>query len=111
MIKEGACAEPRGRSDGERLLARYLGLSRDLPDLRVGDVLCKKNSNGAMTIIVSFAFNDFQSAVSRGASILEKYGLRGRYYVAGAFCGKSVNGVVQYTAADLCRLASSDLYL
>lgn len=52
--------------------------------------------------IVSFSFDDFpHSAASNGARILEKYDARGTFYTCGSFCGRTVNGVVQYTADDL----------
>jgi peptidoglycan/xylan/chitin deacetylase (PgdA/CDA1 family) len=58
--------------------------------------------------IVSFTFDDFpKSAVSNGAKILEKHGIRGTYYVTGAFCDQVVDGVAQYRAVDLFRLVSA----
>jgi len=58
--------------------------------------------------IVSFTFDDFpRSAVSNGANILEKYEVRGTYYVTGAFCAQVVDGVAQYHASDLWRLVNA----
>src|ERR1700761_4440439 len=55
--------------------------------------------------IVSFTFDDFpRSAVSNGARILESYGARGTFYAAGSYCGKTIDGIVQYSKEDLLRL-------
>ena len=52
--------------------------------------------------IVSFTFDDFpHSAVINGANILERYGARGTFYIAGSYCGRVVDGVTQYRPEDL----------
>lgn len=64
----------------------------------------KTRLNGKFPI-VSFSFDDFpHSAASNGARILEKYGARGTFYTCGSFCGRTVDGVVQYTLADLAAV-------
>jgi peptidoglycan/xylan/chitin deacetylase (PgdA/CDA1 family) len=56
--------------------------------------------------VVSFTFDDFpRSAALNGARILERHGARGTFYVAGSYCGKVVDGVVQYCAEDLSALS------
>jgi len=58
--------------------------------------------------IISFTFDDFpHSAVVNGASILDRYRKRGTFFVAGSYCGRVVDGVVQYCAEDLPRLFSA----
>ncbi|HEX4742754.1 MAG TPA: polysaccharide deacetylase family protein [Caulobacteraceae bacterium] len=55
--------------------------------------------------IASFSFDDFpKSAVSQGAAILEKGGLRGTYYLSARFQGLTEDGVDYYDRDDLKRL-------
>jgi peptidoglycan/xylan/chitin deacetylase (PgdA/CDA1 family) len=57
--------------------------------------------------IVSFTFDDFpHSAATVGAHILNRHGLRGTFYLAGSFCGRSVDGVEQYSSADLAAVVA-----
>ena len=55
--------------------------------------------------IVSFTFDDFpKSAVHHGASILERRGLAGTYFLSRTFNGARVDGIDYYDLADLRRL-------
>lgn len=72
---------------------------------RADTLFARKTNIRSEFPIVSFSFDDFpHSAVSNGARILEKYGARGTFYACGSFCGRTVEGVVQYTAEDLSAL-------
>ena len=56
--------------------------------------------------IISFTFDDFpHSAAANGAHILERYRVRGTFYVAGSYCGRVVDGVPQYYPEDLKTLS------
>jgi len=55
--------------------------------------------------IISFTFDDFpKSAVHNGASILERRGLAGTYFLSRSFNGARVDGIDYYDLADLRRL-------
>lgn len=55
--------------------------------------------------IASFSFDDFpKSAVSQGAAILERGGLRGTYYLSARFQGLTEDGIDYYDRDDLVRL-------
>ncbi|MFT4115686.1 polysaccharide deacetylase family protein [Bradyrhizobium sp.] len=56
--------------------------------------------------LASFTFDDFpHSAAINGANILEERDARGTFYLAGSYCEKIVDGVEQYSIADVTRLA------
>jgi peptidoglycan/xylan/chitin deacetylase (PgdA/CDA1 family) len=58
--------------------------------------------------IVSFTFDDFpKSAVRNGASILERRGVAGTYYVSGSLNGATVDGIEYYELADVRRLVDN----
>jgi len=58
--------------------------------------------------VVSFSFDDFpRSAVASGAKILEALGVCGTFYVAGSLCGRTIEGIPQFEAEDVCRLAEA----
>lgn len=58
--------------------------------------------------IASITFDDFpKSAWTRGGPILAQYKVRGTYYTAGSFCGRTVDGTVFYDADDLRALADT----
>jgi peptidoglycan/xylan/chitin deacetylase (PgdA/CDA1 family) len=58
--------------------------------------------------IASFSFDDFpKSAWTVGGPILARYGVRGTYYTAGNFCGRTVDGTEFYDAEDLRALAAA----
>lgn len=58
--------------------------------------------------IASVTFDDFpKSAWVRGGPILAQYKVRGTYYTAGGFCGRTVDGTVFYDAEDLCALTAA----
>ena len=55
--------------------------------------------------LASFSFDDFpRSAWTTGGPILDRYGAKGTYYVAGRFCDAEEDGLVYYTAEDLRAL-------
>ena len=39
--------------------------------------------------------------------MLARHGVRGTYYTAGGFCGRTVNGIVFYDDGDLTALAAA----
>jgi peptidoglycan/xylan/chitin deacetylase (PgdA/CDA1 family) len=62
----------------------------------------------ARRAIASITFDDFpKSAWTIGGPVLARFGVRGTYYTAGNFCGRTVNGTVFYDAEDLQALAAS----
>ena len=52
--------------------------------------------------VASISFDDFpKSAWTAGGPVLAKHGMRGTYYTAGGFCGRTVDGMEFYDAANL----------
>jgi peptidoglycan/xylan/chitin deacetylase (PgdA/CDA1 family) len=55
--------------------------------------------------VASITFDDFpKSAWTAGGAVLAKYGAKATYYVAGSFCGKTVDGIEYYDRDDLRRV-------
>jgi peptidoglycan/xylan/chitin deacetylase (PgdA/CDA1 family) len=58
--------------------------------------------------VASISFDDFpKSAWTAGGPVLAKHGMRGTYYTAGGFCGRTVDGTVFYDETDLRELAAA----
>jgi peptidoglycan/xylan/chitin deacetylase (PgdA/CDA1 family) len=58
--------------------------------------------------LASITFDDFpKSAWSRGGPILAQHGVRGTYYTAGGFCGRTVENTVFYDEEDLRAIAAA----
>jgi peptidoglycan/xylan/chitin deacetylase (PgdA/CDA1 family) len=58
--------------------------------------------------VASVTFDDFpKNAWTQGGPVLARYGVRGTYYTAGGFCGRTVEGTVFYDAKDLGALAAA----
>jgi peptidoglycan/xylan/chitin deacetylase (PgdA/CDA1 family) len=58
--------------------------------------------------VASITFDDFpKNAWEAGGAVLARHGVRGTYYTAGGFCGRTVEGTVFYDAADLTALAAA----
>ena len=58
--------------------------------------------------VASITFDDFpKSAWETGGRILARFKLRGTYYTAGTFCGRSVDGTQFYDESDLRALAAA----
>jgi peptidoglycan/xylan/chitin deacetylase (PgdA/CDA1 family) len=58
--------------------------------------------------VASITFDDFpKSAWEIGGALLARHKLRGTYYTAGSFCGRTVNGTVYYDESDLIALAAA----
>ena len=58
--------------------------------------------------VASISFDDFpKNAWTAGGPILARHGMRGTYYTAGGFCGRTVDGTVFYDGADLKELAAA----
>jgi len=58
--------------------------------------------------IASLTFDDFpKSAWVQGGPILAQYKVRGTYYTAGGFCGRTVDGTVFYDTDDLHALTAA----
>lgn len=58
--------------------------------------------------IASLTFDDFpKSAWAQGGPILAQYKVRGTYYTAGGFCGRTVAGTVFYDTDDLHALTAA----
>ena len=43
----------------------------------------------------------------KGGPVLARHGMRGTYYTAGGFCGRTVNGTVFYDEDDLREMAAA----
>ena len=62
----------------------------------------------ARRAVASITFDDFpKSAWTIGGPVLARFGVRGTYYTAGNFCGRTVNGTVFYDQGDLGALVSA----
>lgn len=58
--------------------------------------------------VASITFDDFpKSAWEAGGRVLERLSVRGTYYTAGGFCGRTVDGRVFYDEGDLHALAAA----
>jgi peptidoglycan/xylan/chitin deacetylase (PgdA/CDA1 family) len=58
--------------------------------------------------VASITFDDFpKNAWTLGGPILAKHGVRGTYYTAGGFCGRTVDGTVFYDRDDLKALVAA----
>lgn len=58
--------------------------------------------------VASITFDDFpKNAWTLGGPILAKYGVRGTYYTAGGFCGRTVENTVFYDEGDLKALVAA----
>jgi peptidoglycan/xylan/chitin deacetylase (PgdA/CDA1 family) len=58
--------------------------------------------------IASITFDDFpKSAWEEGGPLLARHNVRGTYYTAGTFCGRTVEGIPYYDEADLTALAQA----
>ena len=63
---------------------------------------------GGARPIASITFDDFpKSAWVRGGAVLAQYKVRGTYYAAGRFCGRTEDGTVFYDADDLRAIAAA----
>jgi peptidoglycan/xylan/chitin deacetylase (PgdA/CDA1 family) len=58
--------------------------------------------------VASITFDDFpKSAWETGGALLARHKVRGTFYTAGNFCGRTVNGTVYYDENDLRALAAA----
>src|SRR3954447_15682546 len=58
--------------------------------------------------VASITFDDFpKNAWGAGGPVMAKHGVRGTYYTAGGFCGRTENGTVFYDETDLKELAAA----
>jgi len=58
--------------------------------------------------VASITFDDFpKNAWTQGSPVMASRGVRGTYYTAGGFCGRTVDGTVFYDAGDLTELAAA----
>src|SRR5471032_3507247 len=58
--------------------------------------------------VASVSFDDFpKNAWTEGGPVLARRGVRGTYYTAGGFCGRSENGTVFYDEGDLRQMAAA----
>ena len=58
--------------------------------------------------VASITFDDFpKNAWTEGGPVLARHGVRGTYYTAGGFCGRTVDGTVFYDEGDLTALAAA----
>jgi peptidoglycan/xylan/chitin deacetylase (PgdA/CDA1 family) len=58
--------------------------------------------------VASITFDDFpKNAWTLGGAVMAKYGVRGTYYTAGGFCGRTVDGTVFYDRDDLKALVAA----
>src|SRR5882757_3311510 len=58
--------------------------------------------------VASVSFDDFpKNAWTQGGPVMARHGVRGTYYTAGGFCGRTVDGTEFYDADDLKALAAA----
>jgi peptidoglycan/xylan/chitin deacetylase (PgdA/CDA1 family) len=58
--------------------------------------------------VASVSFDDFpKNAWTQGGPVLARHGVRGTYYTAGGFCGRTVEGMEFYDGDDLKALAAA----
>jgi peptidoglycan/xylan/chitin deacetylase (PgdA/CDA1 family) len=58
--------------------------------------------------VASISYDDFpKNAWTQGGPVMARHGVRGTYYTAGGFCGRTVDGTVFYDADDLKALAAA----
>ncbi len=58
--------------------------------------------------VASITFDDFpKNAWTLGGPVLARRGVRGTYYTAGGFCGRTENGTVFYDETDLSQMAAA----
>src|ERR1700761_1809438 len=58
--------------------------------------------------VASLSFDDFpRNAWTLGGPVMARYDVRGTYYTAGGFCGRTVDGTVFYDEADLKALVAA----
>lgn len=58
--------------------------------------------------VASVTFDDFpRNAWTLGGPVLARHGVRGTYYTAGGFCGRTEDGHAYYTENDLHELAAA----
>jgi len=58
--------------------------------------------------VASITFDDFpKSAWTQGGAILARHGVRGTYYTAGGFCGRTMDATTYYDEADLRELLAA----
>ena len=58
--------------------------------------------------VASITFDDFpKNAWTLGGPVLAHHGVRGTYYTAGGFCGRTVDGAAFYDEGDLTSLAAA----
>lgn len=58
--------------------------------------------------VASITFDDFpRNAWTIGGPILDRHGVKGTYYTAGGFCGRTVDGTEFYTADDLTAITAA----
>src|SRR5688572_26910641 len=84
--------------DGVRVIER---MQRGIARLVPAKPFRLRNRRG----VVTFTFDDFcVSAVEAAGSILARHGVRATYYVAGSWCGRSMNGVEYYSPRHLAAI-------
>lgn len=58
--------------------------------------------------VASITFDDFpKSAWTAGGPVLARHDVRGTYYTAGGFCGRTMDAITYYDAADLSALLAA----
>ena len=58
--------------------------------------------------VASITFDDFpKSAWTQGGAILAGHGVRGTYYTAGGFCGRTMDEIAYYDESDLRELLAA----
>ncbi len=96
------------------------GLGLNFPEMSLKTLQTRLTSLAARTLkvrpvrlagqrpVASISFDDFpKSAWTVGGPVLAKHGMRGTYYTAGGFCGRTVDGTVFYDETDLRELVAA----
>lgn len=82
--------------------------ARRLSSLIARKLPVRPASLAAGRVVASITFDDFpKSAWTAGGPILARHGVRGTYYTAGGFCGRTMDSITYYGESDLRDLIAA----
>jgi peptidoglycan/xylan/chitin deacetylase (PgdA/CDA1 family) len=85
-----------------------MNFGRRLSSLLARKLPVRPSRLSAGRTVASVTFDDFpKSAWSQGGPILERHQVRGTYYAAGGFCGRTMDGITYYDEVDLRDLLAA----
>src|ERR1019366_7581374 len=83
-------------------------LKTKLTGLMAGKLAVRPSRLAGHRPVASITFDDFpKNAWTLGGPVMARRGMRGTYYTAGGFCGRTVEGTMFYDAGDLTALAEA----